>query len=841
MASPPRDTTAPSLGIDLLRASALSAIAVAQPIFDALGREPTFLAVRRISGISLLAIVALVVITPVVVLAVVEGLGHLSKTRRSVHLAVVGVLVAVIALPPLGRLGLAGWTTVAAAVVAGGIGVVVYRRWAPLRSVLTIASAGLVAFPVIFLLRPQIAPLVSDRAAATVEAPPVESDTPIVLVIFDELPLVSLLATPDRIDETRHPHFARLAGRATWFPNAVTASDFTVAAVPAILTGRRPEHGLLPTFADHPHNLIHRVVDGWPINVVEPVTSLCPEDACGDAGVGLGGRARMIGRDLVNLTLHLILPADYRQGLPPVDLGWRERWAAGQRLDRVAQVDAFLEGMEPTESGALHFLHLLIPHPPLTYLPDGRRYSMDSALPGVAAGRLSEDEDAALEIERRHLLQVGFADRLLGRVLDRLEETDLYDRSVVVVLADHGASFEAGQRRRHLDRNNGASLASVPLLIKAPYQAEGRIDPRPISTIDIVPTVSELAALDWPWEFDGRSFADPTAPGRDRIFVQRHRGKATEPIPVDPVRLARDREALLEQRIQRFGSGSDSLFVNLLRPALIGRASESLPWLRLAPFRWEISLPYPLKRLESSPTMVPAHLTGTLIGRRRDIQPGLEIAVAIDGRIATVTRIRSYARGPRRGRFSMLLDPASIAAGGSTLDLFAVGQTPQGVVLMPIPGSLEGAQRVFGVRRVPGVPEDGFYGPETADGVEFRWTDGRATLNIRLPDGLPEGLRLHLRDVGPRGTRLRLEVNGQRLVSERVPRLSNGSWERVVDLRPLPPTDAIEVTLISDSFVPSAPRGLAADAPRDERRLGVAVRAIELLEHLEPAPASSVQ
>ena len=57
------------------------------------------------------------------------------------------------------------------------------------------------------------------------------------------------------IDAVRYPSFARLAKEGTWYPRATTAHEHTTGAVPAILTGRLPRSGSMPTLEDHPENL----------------------------------------------------------------------------------------------------------------------------------------------------------------------------------------------------------------------------------------------------------------------------------------------------------------------------------------------------------------------------------------------------------------------------------------------------------------------------------------------------------------------------------------------------------------------------------------------------------
>ena len=60
----------------------------------------------------------------------------------------------------------------------------------------------------------------------------------------------------------------------------------------------------------------------------------------------------------------------------------------------------------------------------------------------------TDNQSAVNQYWQRHLLQLGFTDRLLGRLVTRLRRAGLYDRSLLVVTADHGASFRPGDNRR---------------------------------------------------------------------------------------------------------------------------------------------------------------------------------------------------------------------------------------------------------------------------------------------------------------------------------------------------------------------------------------------------------
>ena len=79
----------------------------------------------------------------------------------------------------------------------------------------------------------------------------------------------------------------------------------------------------------------------------------------------------------------------------------------------------------------------------------------------------------------------------MGELLAVLEATR--QEAVVVFLSDHGEML--GERGLWFKMNFFEGSARVPLTIAAPGLAPGRVD-RPVSTLDLVPTLAELAGID---------------------------------------------------------------------------------------------------------------------------------------------------------------------------------------------------------------------------------------------------------------------------------------------------------------------------------------------------------
>ena len=147
---------------------------------------------------------------------------------------------------------------------------------------------------------------------------------------------------------------------------------------------------------------------------------------------------------------------------------------------------------------------------------------------------------------------------MLGRLVARLRRTGLYDRALVVVTADHGISFRAGQKRRPLSDANLQDIAYVPLFVKLPHQRRGRIEGAPARTIDIVPTIADAIGVRIPWHVDGHSLLGPRPAERGVVLVKDGGKRFVVPAP----ELEARRERALRRQLRLFGSGEpiSSLF-----------------------------------------------------------------------------------------------------------------------------------------------------------------------------------------------------------------------------------------------------------------------------------------
>jgi arylsulfatase A-like enzyme len=173
------------------------------------------------------------------------------------------------------------------------------------------------------------------------------------------------------------------------------------------------------------------------------------------------------------------------------------------------------------------------------------------AAPGWGPDEVWTTNQAAVDqYWQRHLLQLSYADRVLGRLLARLRATGLYDRALLVVTADHGVSFRAGGKRRPLSAANLQDIAYVPLFVKLPGQQRRRVVDEPSRTIDILPTLARALHVPIPWRVDGRSLLGPRPRERDVVLIK----DGGRSFVVPTAELEARRERALRRQLGLFGS-----------------------------------------------------------------------------------------------------------------------------------------------------------------------------------------------------------------------------------------------------------------------------------------------
>jgi hypothetical protein len=314
-----------------------------------------------------------------------------------------------------------------------------------------------------------------------------------------------------------------------------------------------------------------------------------------------------------------------------------------------------------------------MPHSPWRYLPSGQQYPGTEPMPGQAEspgpGRKWIQKPWLVELARaRHLLQLGFVDRLLGLVIEELRENELFDQALVAVVADHGIAFRPGEHKRAATPATLGEVAYVPLLVKSPAQVVGAVVDDPVETIDLVPTIAQHLNLGDGVAFDGVSleetqptrtrrvggeYVDDQAAERDRALARKFEGSPHLRSWADVLRLAPDEaEGWLGRPISGYKAATGA-------SAAVQRVDE-------------------IERAAPLDPLIPSLIEGQLEGS--DPNQSNIVLLALDGRIVAATETyQSFGEE----HFYALVPPAAYVDPPHELQLFRLGATDR-LVELPI-------------------------------------------------------------------------------------------------------------------------------------------------------------
>jgi hypothetical protein len=215
---------------------------------------------------------------------------------------------------------------------------------------------------------------------------------------------------------------------------------------------------------------------------------------------------------------------------------------------------------------------------------------------------------------------------------------------VIVVTADHGASFVTGQPRRPVNAANAGVIAPVPFFVKEPGQRTGHVDDRAVRTIDVLPTIAKSAGVRLPWQPDGipadERKVDPAAP-----IDLSHQGELvlTEPLG-----------SILAKRAAR-----DAVEAELLRNGVyeIGPRQEMIGHRVSAESRELMA--------DDAAAVLPSFISGRADG----LEPDTDLAIAVNGRVEATTR--TYRDGGR-SLYAALVPPSSLRHGPNTVAVLEI-------------------------------------------------------------------------------------------------------------------------------------------------------------------------
>jgi hypothetical protein len=641
----------------------LCSFAIAQQYFEPLADGADFFVSRGSTGLDVVVYAVGLVLVPPAVLALLEALAGVAgkRWRDGLHLVFVGGLAALIVWQALtgGEEPLPARVTYLMALIGGAAAAFAYHRVAAASFALTVLSPAPIVVLALFLVFSPVRALVFGGEPQP--EPHAASGTPVVVVLLDELPVASLMNARRRIDARRYPNFARLARHATWYRNAASVGDYTQIAVPAVLTGRPGTPGRLQVAHEYPDNLFTLLGGSYRLDVFEQVTDLCREACPVQRRAPFSWRMRSILSTSIDQipalphALRVRLADALHPGVSPNDVAPLGRQSVRNHVVAAQDVrfERFLETLDGRRR-ALSFMHLILPHRPWHYLPTGQSYVSRRSYSESLFARWPHDPWPSTVGYQRHLLQLEFVDRLIGHLIRRLKEVGLYDHAVILVTADHGASFRPGDEPRILTRTNVGDVASVPLFVRAPGQRRGRIDDSAVDSTDILALIARQLGVRVPWDTGARS--------RTKLTIYREKDGGS--VVIDRRRLEELRDAAVARKLELFPRGHP--FEIGPHRELVGKPLSAVATSTRTPIRTTVDAPEQFRSVNPRARTIPIDVSGVVRGAPARRRP---IAVALNGRIAATGWTIVDGGGEH---FTVLLRPRRLPRGRAVIKVYAL-------------------------------------------------------------------------------------------------------------------------------------------------------------------------
>jgi arylsulfatase A-like enzyme len=307
------------------------------------------------------------------------------------------------------------------------------------------------------------------------------------------------------------PHIDALAHRGVLFRQAITAAGRTVQSFPSILTGVYPMvHGL--RHEGQSHEILESRLT---------LTSVLEQHGYDSFAVTQGLNVGLHRHfDMYDPDLYLD-PQGNQVYVPARDDREATGKAAGWLRNRA-------------QDGSPFFLWMRYNAPHWPYeapRPFGEMFDPqyrgehrfnDEAGPGVQRGDIIFGLTRLPDREIEHAVahydgEIAYADQAIGGLLGTLESMGQLDRTIILLTSDHGESL--GEHEYFFE--HGAYLyeptVRVPLIVVAPgLLPGGGVVQEQVRTIDIVPTILDLAGIDIPAGLEGVSLVSRALGRRGR-------------------------------------------------------------------------------------------------------------------------------------------------------------------------------------------------------------------------------------------------------------------------------------------------------------------------------------
>lgn len=367
---------------------------------------------------------------------------------------------------------------------------------------------------------------------ARIEAIPVPADLRrenVVVVMLESVPWSRLFGPLARREAT--PRMNALAAESIVFARAyatATHSDYAQTSILAALHPRKFErHDYFIDLA-YPRTLI------W--DLLRPVGYRTALFSCQNEGWG-------------NMQAFLKTPGlELFRHSPDWPEAPRRGDGAESKVFEATPLAAFAEWLQETKDGPfLAYLNFQATHYPYVIPPDGVPLYEPSAI-DFPTTFLSYPADKLPVMENRFYNALHSVDGAVGEVVDALTAAGVWERTILLVVSDHGEAFY-----EHGVPTHGTMLLEEQIrtaaFLRLPgpaTEAKARLVTEPVSVLDLVPAVARFLGFPPHGNFQGRSdILDPAYNAKGRPFLFTIQGITQEDAVLE------DEWKLLENRDRR--------------------------------------------------------------------------------------------------------------------------------------------------------------------------------------------------------------------------------------------------------------------------------------------------
>lgn len=296
-------------------------------------------------------------------------------------------------------------------------------------------------------------------------------------------------------DRPTSPEIDAFAGDATLFRRAVAQSSWTKPAVATLLTGLNPQlHGVndrKDKLADEAHTLAEYL---WEAGY--DTAAIFTNGNLSHMGLGQGYKHYRHLREGSHRAIHVL-------------------------SDRLRDEAVHWLAQRDRSKPFYLYLHATDPHSPYTP-PPGYLERIGARVEDPDAGLIEKvkelergvvDPTVLADLVALYDAEIAFNDHQFGRLLDELRRQGLYDDTLIILLSDHGEEFFDHGWWQHGKTLYQEQLA-VPLVVRFPAGRGAGDEVEALAQhIDILPTVLDLAGVEWPEDLPGRSLVPRPAGG----------------------------------------------------------------------------------------------------------------------------------------------------------------------------------------------------------------------------------------------------------------------------------------------------------------------------------------